>query len=61
MSRDSQSSSDLGCIPIAILSIVAMPLVGLYFIFSDYTDMKIPGWIMLIVGIILWIRVASFY
>lgn len=61
MSRDSKSSGDLGCLPLVILSIVAMPLVGLYFICSDYTDMKIPGWIMLIVGIILWIWAASFY
>ena len=61
MSRHDKNTGDLGCLPIVILSIVAMPLVGIYFIFSDYTDMKIPGWIMLIVGIILWIWAGSFY
>lgn len=51
----------MGCLVIAILCLVAMPLVGLYLIGSKDSDSqtKTIGIVLTVVGFILWICVGA--
>jgi hypothetical protein len=51
----------MGCLVIAILCLVAMPLVGLYLIGSKGSDSqtKTIGIVLTVVGFILWICVGA--
>lgn len=59
MSRKRQNSSEgAGAIALAILIIVAMPIYGLYLIRKKDMNEKVSGWILLVVGLALWIAIA---
>jgi len=59
MSRKRQNASEgAGAIALAILIIVAMPICGLYFIRKKDMNEKVSGWILLVVGLALWIAIA---
>ena len=47
----------IGCLVLLILAVLAMPLAGLYLILKKAGDdgTKAVGWILLIVGAIIWI------
>ena len=47
-----------GCLLYGILAMFIGPILGLIFIISDNPDRKILGWILLIVGIVLWCAYA---
>lgn len=49
----------MGCLVIMILTLIAMPLVGLYLILRRDGDdeTKAVGWIFLIVGCMIWLYV----
>ena len=49
-----------GCLLYGILAMFIGPILGLIFIVSDNPDRKILGWILLIVGIVLWCAYAAF-
>ena len=49
-----------GCLLYGILAMFIGPILGLMFIGSDNQDRKILGWILLVVGIILWCMYAAF-
>ena len=46
----------MGCLVFFLIGIVAMPIVGIYLITKKGGDdgTKVLGWILLIVGLILW-------
>lgn len=59
MSRMRQNASEgAGAIALAILIIVAMPICGLYLIRKKDMNEKVSGWILLVVGLALWIAIA---
>lgn len=59
MSRKRQNASEgAGAIALAILIIVAMPIYGLYLIRKKDMNEKVSGWILLVVGLALWIAIA---
>ena len=60
MSRRRRSSDDaaMGCVAFAILALLFMPIVGLVMICSKDPDKQTWGWILLVVGAILWLMVA---
>ena len=49
-----------GCLVLLILAIVAMPIAGLYLITKKDGDdgTKAIGWILLILGAVIWIYIA---
>ena len=51
----------MGCLVAMVLCLVAMPLVGLYLILKQDGDSetKAIGWILLVVGIIIWLVVMA--
>jgi hypothetical protein len=58
--RRNSSSDDgvTGCLAYVLLGLFLMPILGLVFISSKDPDKKTLGWILLVVGIILWIIVG---
>ena len=48
-------NSGFGCLLMLIVLIFAMPLVGIYLIVKGNENEKTVGWILLILGMILWI------
>ena len=46
----------MGCLVFFLIGIVAMPIVGIYLITKKDGDegTKVAGWILLVVGLILW-------
>lgn len=61
MSRRRRSDDDaaMGCIVYALLAIFFMPIVGLVLVCGKDPEKKTLGWVLLVVGIILWIVVAA--
>ena len=61
MSRRRRSDDDaaMGCIVYALLAIFFMPIVGLVLVCGKDPEKKTLGWVLLVVGIILWIIVAA--
>ena len=53
--RNSGGDSGIGMLVIAILAIVAMPIVGLYFLFREDPSNRVLGVVLLILGVCLWI------
>lgn len=58
MSNNNRSSDGgTGCLVIAILAIIAMPLVGLYLAFAgESSEQKLLGVALLIVGVIVYAK-----
>ena len=53
------SNDDYGCLLWLIIGVIAMPIAGLYLISKKGdSSANAMGWILLIVGIILWIAIA---
>ena len=48
----------MGCVVYAIIGMLLMPIVGLFLVCSKDSEKKIIGWILLVVGTILWILVG---
>lgn len=59
--RDGGGDSGGNCLTLLILAMVAMPLVGLYLILkSDGEEgTKVLGWILLVLGTIIWLYIAT--
>ena len=55
MARRRNDDAAMGCIVYAVLGLILMPLIGLFFVCSKDTEKKTWSWILLILGIILWI------
>ncbi len=51
------------CLIMIILALVLMPLAGLYLIIRRDGDegTKVVGWVLLVVGAIIWIYIAANY
>lgn len=60
MSKNSRSNdSGIGCALMLMLAVFAMPLVGLYLAVAGEEDgQRILGVVLLIVGIIVWIKIG---
>lgn len=60
MSRNNKSNdSGIGCALVLILAVFAMPLVGLYLaVAGEEEGQKVLGVVLLIVGIIVWIKIG---
>ena len=57
--RPKGSNSDgVGCLVFALLVIFLMPIVGLFMVCGKDPEKKGLGWVLLIVGTILWIWLA---
>ena len=58
--RDGGGDSGGNCLVLLILALIAMPFVGLYLILKKDGDegTKVIGWILLVLGIILWVYLA---
>lgn len=58
--RRKNSDEDLiGCLAVVFFVLVIMPAVGLYFIIrGENPEKKALGWVLLIVGLILWFVVG---
>ena len=62
MSRGRKRSDDeaaLGCIVYLLLIVFFMPIVGLFLVCGKDSDKKALGWVLLVIGIILWIIVGT--
>ena len=57
--RRSDDDAAMGCIVYALLAIFFMPIVGLVLVCGKDPEKKTLGWVLLVVGIILWIVVAA--
>jgi hypothetical protein len=57
--RRSDDDAAMGCIVYALLAIFFMPIVGLVLVCGKDPEKKTLGWVLLVVGIILWIIVAA--
>ena len=60
MSKNSKSSdSGIGCALVLMLAVFAMPLVGLYLALAgEEKEQRMLGVVLLIVGIIVWIKIG---
>lgn len=47
------NDAGVGCIMWMLLAIIAMPILGIYFIATGDESQKILGWALLIVGLII--------
>lgn len=56
--RHSNDDAAMGCIVYLLLVLFFMPLVGLYLVCGKDPEKKTLGWVLLIIGIILWIVVG---
>lgn len=55
----SKNDSGIGCALVLMLAVFAMPLVGLYLAVSgEESKQKMLGVVLLIVGIIVWIKIG---
>lgn len=54
----SANSDGVGCLAFALLVIFLMPFVGLFMVCGKDLEKKGLGWVLLIVGTILWIWLA---
>ena len=60
MSRNNKSNdSGIGCALVLMLAVFAMPLVGLYLaVAGEEEGQKVLGVVLLVVGIIVWIKIG---
>ena len=60
MSKNNKSNdSGIGCALVLMLAVFAMPLVGLYLaVAGEESEQKMLGVVLLIVGIIVWIKIG---
>lgn len=59
MSNSRNSDGGTGCLIVAILAVIAMPLVGLYLAFAgESSEQRYLGIALLIVGIIVYIKLG---
>ena len=57
--RRSNADGDvMGCLAYVLLGIFLMPIVGLALVCGESPDRKPLGWVLLIVGTVLWIWLA---
>lgn len=49
----------LGCVVYALLIVFFMPIVGLVLVCSKDPQKKPLGWVLLIVGLILWFAIGA--
>lgn len=56
--RSSDDNAALGCVVYVLLAIFFMPIVGLVLAFGKNHEKRPLGWVLLIVGIILWVVLA---
>ena len=57
--RRSDDDAAIGCVVYALLAIFFMSIVGLVLVCGKDPEKKTLGWVLLVVGIILWIIVAT--
>ncbi len=48
----------LGCVVYAIIGMLLMPVAGLLLVCSKNPEKKTWGWILLVVGVVLWIAAS---
>ena len=53
--RKNEDEAALGCVVYALLGLLFMPIVGLFLACGKDPEKRTLGWILLIVGIVLWI------
>ncbi len=60
MSRESSDDAVLGCVVQALLIVFLMPIVGLYLATKKdaSNENRTLGWVLFIVGIVIWIIFA---
>lgn len=60
MSKNNKSNdSGIGCALVLMLAVFAMPLVGLYLaVAGEENEQRMLGVVLLIVGIIVWIKIG---
>ena len=60
MSKNNKSNdSGIGCALVLMLAVFAMPLVGLYLaVAGEESEQKMLGTVLLLVGIIVWIKIG---
>ena len=60
MSRRRRSDDDaaMGCVVYALLILFFMPIVGLVMVCGKDEEKKVTGWVLLVVGAILWLIVG---
>ena len=56
--RHSNDDAAMGCIVYLLLVLFFMPIVGLYLVCGKDPEKKTLGWVLLILGVILWIVVG---
>lgn len=58
--RKGRSKDDgaIGCLAFALLALFMMPVTGLVMVCSKDSEKKTLGWILLVVGTILWIIIG---
>ena len=54
----SKDDGSTGCLAFALLVLFVMPVVGLMMVCSKDPEKKTLGWILLVVGTILWIIIG---
>lgn len=59
MNKRKDDDAALGCVVYAIVGMLLMPIVGLFLVCSKDSEKKGLGWVLLIVGVVLWIVVAA--
>lgn len=59
MRRNDDDDFASGCVAWMILIVFLMPLVGLYIVYKGGEDKKLLGYVLTIVGTILWIWLFS--
>ena len=58
-SRRKDDDAALGCVVYLLLIIFFMPIVGLVLVCSKDSQKKPLGWVLLIVGLVLWIAIGA--
>lgn len=53
--RKNEDEAALGCVVYALLGLLFMPIVGLFLACGKDPEKRTLGWILLVVGIVLWI------
>jgi len=55
MARRRDDDAAMGCVVYAVLGLILMPVIGLLWVCSKDSEKKTWGWILLVLGVILWI------
>lgn len=60
MSKNQNNDDSLtGCIIFALLVVFLMPIVGGYLLISGDKEKRPLGWVLLIVGLVIWISLTN--